>query len=115
MGSRWRGSLIHGKRLAGVTAQGPKIVFSSAVVLKVFQTNYERDNEFLYWLINSPCALAGSIGLRHCNLCTGQGCACALGVLTFCNANNSIKLISLSCIIGHVHRIVTVLVIEMKA
>ena len=31
MGSRWRGSLIHGERLAGVTAQGPKTVFSSAV------------------------------------------------------------------------------------
>ena len=30
------------------------------------------------------------------------------------NANN-IKWITLSCIIGHVHRIVTVLVVEMKA
>ena len=27
--SRWRSSLIHGERLAGMTAQGPKTVFSS--------------------------------------------------------------------------------------
>ena len=47
--------------------------------------------------------------------CTGQGSTCALGILTFSNANNNIKVISLSRIIGHVHRIVTVLVIEMKA
>ena len=26
-------------------------MISSAVVLKVFQTNYKRDNEFLPWLI----------------------------------------------------------------
>ena len=34
MESRWRGSLIHGKQLAGVAAQGPKTVFSSAVITK---------------------------------------------------------------------------------
>ena len=49
--SRWRGSLIHGERLAGMTAQGQKTVFSSAEATKVFQTNYKRDNEFLHRLI----------------------------------------------------------------
>ena len=37
-----------------------------------------------------------------------------LTVVSFSNANNS-KWISLQCIIGHVHRLVTVLVVEMKA
>ena len=49
--SRWRGSLIHGERLAWVTAQGPRTAVSSAVITEVFQTNYKRGNEFLHWLI----------------------------------------------------------------
>ena len=51
MESRWRGSLIHDERLAGVTAQGPRTSVSSAVITKVFQTNYKRCNEFLHRLI----------------------------------------------------------------
>ena len=49
--SRWRGSLIHGERLAGVTALGARTAVSSLVITKVFQTNYKRDNEFLLMLI----------------------------------------------------------------
>ena len=51
--SRWRGSLIHGERLPWVTALGPRTVFSSAVITKVFATNYKRGNEFLHRLINA--------------------------------------------------------------
>ena len=46
--SIWRGSLIHGERLAWVTAQGPRTVFSSAVITKVFAANYKKVNEFLH-------------------------------------------------------------------
>ena len=59
--SRWRGSLIHGERLAGVAAQGPKTVFSSAVITKVFAANYKKVNEFFHWLIK----LAKCIGRKH--------------------------------------------------
>ena len=109
--SRWRGSPIHGKRLAWVIAQHPRTVFSSAVITKVFAANYKKVNKFLHWLIKlAMCTVqAGSIGLRHCNLCTGQWCACAWGFS--CRARVSDKL----CHARHVHRIVTVLVVEMKA
>ena len=65
--SRWRGSLIHGERLAWVTAHRPRTVFSSAVItkVKVFAANYKKVNEFLHWLIKfAMCmhALAGRIG-----------------------------------------------------
>ena len=70
--SRWRGSLIHGKRLAGVTAQGPRTVFSSAVGTKVFRTNYKRGNEFLHRLIKFTMCTGRKNKLRHYNLCTGQ-------------------------------------------
>ena len=66
--SRWRGSLIHGKRLAGVTAS----VFSSTVVTKVFQTNYKRENEYLLMLIKFAMYTGRKNKLRPCNLCTGQ-------------------------------------------
>ena len=62
IGFRWRGSLIHGERLAGLTAQGPRTVFSRAVVVKVFQTNYKRGNEFLHKLIK----FAMCIGRKNC-------------------------------------------------
>ena len=42
---------IPGERLAWVTAQGQRTVFSSAVITKVFAANYEKVNEFLQWLI----------------------------------------------------------------
>ena len=58
--SRWRGSPIHGQRLAWITAQGPRTVFSSAVIAKVSGTNYKKANEFLDWLIKI-------IGHVHCN------------------------------------------------
>ena len=70
--SRWRGSLIHGERLAGVTAQGPRTVFSRAVVGKVFQTNYKRGNEFLHRLIKFAMCTCRKKGLRHYNLRTGE-------------------------------------------
>ena len=44
--SRWRGSLIHRERLPWVTVQGPRTVFSSAVITKVFAANYKKVNEF---------------------------------------------------------------------
>ena len=46
--SRWRGRLIHGKQLAGVAAQGPKPVFTSAVITKVLAANYKKVNKFLH-------------------------------------------------------------------
>ena len=70
--SRWRDNLIHGERIAWVTAQGPRTVFSSVLITNIFATNYKQVNEFFHWLIKWPCALAGSIDLRHCNLCPGQ-------------------------------------------
>ena len=70
--SRWRGSLIHGERLAGVTAQGPRTVFSRAVVVKVFQTNYKRGNEFLHKLIKFAMCTGRKKRLRHYNLRTGE-------------------------------------------
>ena len=72
MGSRWRGSLIHGELLIGVTAQGEKTVFSSAVVGKVSQTNYKRDNEFFHRLIKFAMCTGRKKRLRHYNLRTGQ-------------------------------------------
>ena len=44
--SRRRGGLIHGKRLAWVTAQGPRTAVSSALVTKVFAANFKTVNEF---------------------------------------------------------------------
>ena len=70
--SKWRGNLIHGKRLADVTAQGPRTVLSSAVVMKVFQTNYKRGNEFLHRLIKFAMCTGRKNRLRHCNLRTGE-------------------------------------------
>ena len=59
--SRWRGSLIHGERLAWVTAQGQRTVFSSAVITKVFAANYKKVNEFFHWLIK----MAMCTGRKH--------------------------------------------------
>ena len=70
--SRWRGSLIHGERLAWVTAQGPRTAVSSAVITIVFQTNYKRGNEFLHRLIKFAMCTDRKKRLRHCNLCTRQ-------------------------------------------
>ena len=70
--SKWRGSLIHGERLAWVTAQGPRTAVSSAVITKVFQTNYKRGNEFLHRLIKFVMCTGRKNRLRHCNLRTGQ-------------------------------------------
>ena len=70
--SRWRGSQIHGERLAGVTAQGPMTAVSSAVITKVFQTNYKRGNEFLHRMIKFAMCTGRKNNLRHCNLCTRQ-------------------------------------------
>ena len=70
--SRWQGSLIQGERLAWVTAQGPRTAVSSAVIPKVFQTNYKRGNEFLLRLIKFAMCTGRKNKLRHCNLCTGQ-------------------------------------------
>ena len=61
MDSTWRGSLIHGERLAWVTAQGPRTAVSSSVITKVFQTNYKRGNAFLHRLIK----LAMCTGRKH--------------------------------------------------
>ena len=45
-------------------------MFSSETVANVFGTNYKKANDFVYWLINSPCALAGC---KHdCSLSTGH-------------------------------------------
>ena len=77
--SRWLGSLIRGERLAGVVAQGPKTVFSSAVITKVFAANYKKVNEFLRWLIKLAMCTGRMHWLRHCNLCTDQWCACVWG------------------------------------
>ena len=75
--SKWRGSLIHGERLAWVTAQGPRTAVSSAVITKVFQTNYKRGNEFLHGLIKFAMCTGRKNRLRHCNLRTSERCACA--------------------------------------
>ena len=97
--------------------KGPRTVFSSAVGLTVFQPIYKRANEFLHRLINfSMCTeLAGKICYVTVTLEPVSDAHAHEGILTvlrFSNANNS-KWISLSCIIGHVHRIVTVLVVEI--
>ena len=65
--SKWRGSRIHGERLAGVTAQGPRTVFSSAVITKVFTARYKTVNEFLHWLIKFATCTGRKHCLRHCN------------------------------------------------
>ena len=58
--SRWRGSLIHGERLAWVTARAPRTVFSRAVITQVFAANYKRGNEFLHRLIKlAVCTCTG--------------------------------------------------------
>ena len=69
--SRWRGSLIHGERLAGIAAQGPKTVFSSSLITKVFAANYKKVNEFLHWLIKFAMCTGRKKRLRHYNLRTG--------------------------------------------
>ena len=66
--SRWWGSLIHREGLAWVTAQGPRTVFSSAVITKVFAANYKEFNEFLHWLIKFAMCTGRNNTLRHCNL-----------------------------------------------
>ena len=55
-----------------VTAQGPRTVFSSAVITKVFAANYKKVNEFLHWLIKFAMCSGRKNRLRHCNLRTGQ-------------------------------------------
>ena len=75
--SRWRGSRIHGERLTWVTAKGLRTAVSSAVITKVFQTNYKKVNEFLHRLIKFTMCTGRKHCLRHCNICTGQWCACA--------------------------------------
>ena len=53
------------RTLAGVTAQGPKTVISSAVVAKVFQTNYKTDNEFFHSLIKFAMCTGRKKRLHH--------------------------------------------------
>ena len=63
------------------------------------------------------CALAGRRGDVTITFELVSDAHAHEGILTvscFSTANNS-KWITLSCIIGHVHKIVTVLVFEMKA
>ena len=72
--SRRRGSPIPGERLARVTAQGPRTAVSSTLITKVFATNYKSFFSLIDLIIHYVhCSvLAWSIGLRRCNLRTGQ-------------------------------------------